>query len=112
MNFPGFSRHLNGFDGNSRPEVLASRAYQHLLAQRGCTASVSQVGDCWDNAVVESFFATLTKELLGDRGFATRDDASRAIVEFIEGWYNRRRRHSTLGYRTPIEYEEQVLRAG
>ena len=90
----------------------ASRAYQQLLRDRGCTSSMSRVGDCWDNAVVESFFATLTKELLCDRGFASRDEASRAIVEFIEGWYNRRRRHSTLGYRTPVEYEEQVLRAG
>lgn len=89
-----------------------SRAYQQLLATTGCTASMSRVGDCWDNAVVESFFATLTKELLEDRGFPTRDVASRAIVEFIEIWYNRRRRHSTLGYRTPAEYEEQILRAG
>jgi putative transposase len=83
----------------------ASRAYQQRLKARQCIASMSRVGDCWDNAVVESFFSTLTKELLRDTPFATRAEASHAIVEFIEIWYNRRRRHSTLGYRTPVEYE-------
>ena len=97
---------------SDRGAQYASTAYRQLLAAAGFTASMSRVGDCWDNAVVESFFATLTKELLGDRRFATRAAASRAIFEFIEIWYNRRRRHSTLGYRTPVEYEEQVLRAG
>jgi len=57
------------------------------------------------NAVVESFFATLTKELLVDGLFTTRAEASREVFEFIEIWYNRQRRHSTLGYRTPAEYE-------
>jgi transposase InsO family protein len=70
------------------------------------------LGDCWDNAVVESFFATLTKELLIDTEFETRTAASRALFEFIEIWYNRQRRHSSLGYRTPVQYEEQVLKAG
>ena len=73
---------------------------------------MSRVGDCWDNAVVESFFATLTKELLGDRPFTTRAKASSAIFEFIEIWYNRKRRHSSLGYRSPVDYETQLLRAG
>ena len=71
---------------------------------------MSRVGDCWDNAVVESFFATLTKELLVDGLFATRTEASRALFEFIEIWYNRQRRHSSLGYRTPVEFEEQLLK--
>ena len=97
---------------SDRGVQYASRAYQDLLHRAGATASMSRVGDCWDNAVVESFFATVTKELLDDRPFPTRDAASRAIVEFIEIWYNRRRRHSTLGYRTPVEYEEQLRRAG
>ena len=90
----------------------ASVAYQRRLHEAGFTASMSRDGDCWDNAVVESFFATLTKELLGDGVFDSRPQASRAIFEFIEIWYNRRRRHSTLGYRTPVEFEEQVLKAG
>ena len=71
---------------------------------------MSRVGDCWDNAVVESFFATLTKELLVDGLFPTRAAASRALFEFIEVWYNRQRRHSTLGYRTPMEYETELLK--
>ena len=70
---------------------------------------MSRVGNCWDNAVVESIFATLTKELLIDTVFATRHEASGAVFEFIEIWYNRQRRHSTLGYLTPVEYEETLL---
>jgi putative transposase len=96
---------------SDRGMQYASRAYQQLLESAGCTPSMSRVGDCWDNAVVESFFATLTKELLDDRHFTTRTEARRALFEFIEIWYNRQRRHSTLGYRTPVEYETQMLRA-
>jgi putative transposase len=96
---------------SDRGMQYASRAYQQLLASAGCRPSMSRVGDCWDNAVVESFFATLTKELLGDRPFATRTEASRELVEFIEIWYNRKRRHSTLGYRSPVDYETQMLHA-
>src|SRR5262249_45445573 len=106
-------RHAHGgLHHSDRGVQYASVAYQRLLQEAGFTASMSRVGDCWDNAVVESFFATLTKELLGDGRFESRTQASRAIVEFIEIWYNRRRRHSTLGYRTPVEFEEHVLKAG
>src|SRR5579885_591849 len=97
---------------SDRGGQYASAAYQRLLRRAGFTISMSRRGDCWDNAVVESFFATLTKELLGDGLFPTRDEASRALFEFIEIWYNRRRRHSALGYRTPAEFEETVLKAG
>ena len=97
---------------SDRGVQYAARAYRRLLAAAGFTASMSRVGNCWDNAVVESFFATLTKELLADGVFATRAEASRAVFEFIEIWYNRQRRHSTLGYLTPVEYEEQLLQAG
>jgi putative transposase len=97
---------------SDRGVQYASRAYQQLLASVGCTQSMSRLGDCWDNAVVESFFATLTKELLSDQPFATRAKASTEIFEFIEVWYNRKRRHSTLGYRSPVDYETQLLRAG
>jgi putative transposase len=95
---------------SDRGVQYASHAYQQLLASARCTPSMSRVGDCWDNAVVESFFATLTKELLRDDIFSTRAAASHALVEFIEIWYNRQRRHSTLGYRTPVEYETQQRR--
>jgi putative transposase len=97
---------------SDRGVQYAGRAYQQLLESATCRTSMSRVGDCWDNAVVESFFATLTKELLGDRPFTTRAQASSAIFEFIEVWYNRKRRHSTLGYRSPVDYETQLPRAG
>lgn len=97
---------------SDRGAQYASAAYRQLLATAGLTASMSRVGDCWDNAVVESFFATLTKELLLDGLFESRAAASRAVFEFIEIWYNRKRRHSTLGYRTPAEYEREVLKVG
>jgi transposase InsO family protein len=104
-------RARGGLHHSDRGVQYASVAYQRLLHEAGFTASMSRVGDCWDNAVVESFFATLTKELLGDVAFESRAQASGALFEFIEIWYNRQRRHSTLGYRTPVEYEEHVLRA-
>lgn len=97
---------------SDRGVQYAAHAYRRRLAAADFTASMSRVGDCWDNAVVESFFATLTKELLGGVVFATRAAASAAVFEFIEIWYNRQRRHSTLGYLTPVEYEEQLLKAG
>lgn len=100
-----------GLHHSDRGVQYASGAYQRLLKDAGFTTSMSRVGDCWDNAVVESFFATLTKELLIDGVFDTRAHASRELFEFIEIWYNRQRRHSSLGYRSPVEYEEELLKA-
>ena len=100
-----------GLHHSDRGLQYASTAYQQLLQRAGLTPSMSRVGDCWDNAVVESFFATLTKELLVDGVFATRTAASGEIGEFIEIWYNRQRRHSSLGYCTPVQYEEQIQKA-
>jgi len=97
---------------SDRGVQYASAAYRHRLADAGFTMSMSRVGNCWDNAVVESFFATLTKELLNEERFATRAQASQALFEFIEIWYNRRRRHSALQYRTPAAFEEEVLNVG
>lgn len=105
-------RARNGLHHSDRGAQYASVAYQQLLHRAGFTVSMSRVGDCWDNAVVESFFATLTKELLHDGAYITRAHASQEVFDFIEIWYNRQRRHSTLGYRTPIEFESEVLRAG
>jgi putative transposase len=99
-----------GLHHSDRGVQYASLAYQHLLHQAGFTPSMSRVGNCWDNAVVESFFATLTKELLIDGVFESRAEASQELFEFIEIWYNRQRRHSTLGYATPVEYEEALLK--
>lgn len=100
-----------GLHHSDRGVQYASRVYQRLLQDAGFTASMSRTGDCWDNAVVESFFATLTKELLMDGVFATRADARRELFEFIEIWYNRQRRHSSLGYRSPAQFEEEILKA-
>jgi transposase InsO family protein len=74
-------------------------------------ASMSGKGDCYDNAVAESFFSTLEFELLMQNDWDTREDARRAIFRYIETWYNPRRRHSTLGYLSPAAYEEQLQEA-
>lgn len=83
----------------------ASAAYQNLLAQHGLECSMSRRGDCWDNAVVESFFHSLKIERLDDRRYATRHEAHTDLNDYIERFYNRLRRHSTLGYLSPVLYE-------
>jgi putative transposase len=98
-------RARGGVHHSDRGVQYAGTAYQALLRSAQFTPSMSRVGDCWDNAVVESFFATVTKELLVDGPFASRALAQQAIFAFIEVWYNRQRRHSSLGYRSPAEYE-------
>jgi putative transposase len=66
---------------------------------------MSRKGDCWDNAVAESFFGSFKTELVYQETFLTRDQAEREIFEYVESYYNSIRRHSTLGYKTPTEYE-------
>ena len=87
----------------------AATDYQRLLAAHGMTPSMSRTGDCYDNAVVESFFATLECELLERADWHTREEAKAAIFEYIEVWYNRQRRHSTLGYLSPVDYEHRKV---
>jgi putative transposase len=81
------------------------------LAAHGMIASMSGKGDCYDNAVVESFFSTLEFEVLMQSDWQTRDDARRAVFRYIETWYNPKRRHSTLGDLSPAAYEEQLPEA-
>lgn len=69
---------------------------------------MSRKGDCWDNAVAESFFASLEWELIEDSDWHTHEEAWRAVFDYIEVWYNRERRHSSLGYTSPVEYEAQL----
>lgn len=97
-----------GLHHSDRGVQYASAAYRALLAKAQFRQSMSRVGDCWDNAVVESFFATLTKELLVDGLFESRAIANRELFQFIEIWYNRQRRHSSLGYRSPVQFEEEL----
>jgi putative transposase len=91
---------------SDRGSQYASDHYQSLLARHGITCSMSRRADCWDNAPVESFFASLKKELVHGADFATRAQARAAVVEYIEVFYNTRRRHSSLGYVSPAEYEQ------
>jgi putative transposase len=72
---------------------------------------MGSVGDCYDNAMAESFNATLECELLALHRFKTRGEASRAIFDFIEGWYNPHRRHSALGYLSPNNFERRISQA-
>lgn len=97
-----------GLHHSDRGSQYAAHGYQALLAAHGMTCSMSRPGNCWDNAVVESFFATLKRELVDDADWATRDEARTAVFEFIEVWYNRERRHSSLGYLSPVAYERQL----
>jgi putative transposase len=84
-----------------------SDAYQRRLAEAKARVSMSGVGNCYDNAVMESFFGTLKGECATNL-FATRQEARQQIFEFIEIWYNRQRLHSSLGYLSPVEYEQRL----
>jgi putative transposase len=84
-----------------------STSFQTALEQQDLTCSMSRVGQCWDNAVVESFFETLKRELICKKVFDTHGEARQAIFEFIEVYYNRKRLHSTLGYLTPLEADSR-----
>jgi transposase InsO family protein len=90
---------------SDRGRQYTSDAYLKRLEQAGCTISMSRTGNCYDNAVMESFFATLKGECAVSQ-FASRAQARSTIFEFIEVWYNRQRLHSSLGYRSPVDFEQ------
>lgn len=92
---------------SDRGSQYASNDYQAELRRRGIACSMSRRGNCWDNAVVESFFSTLKRELIYRRQFRTRQEASDAIFDYIEVFYNRQRSHSHLGYLSPAEFEQR-----
>jgi len=96
---PGLIHH------SDRGTQFAGGAFQQLLAERGFTCSMSRRGNCWDNACVESFFSTLKRELPNDHVFEDWLEVERAVFSYVDAFYNTRRPHSTLGYRTPNEYE-------
>jgi putative transposase len=92
---------------SDRGSQFASQDYSQFLEFCGVTASMSRKGNCWDNAVAESFFASMKVELKPDRVWATRAEAQAAIFEYIESWYNPIRRHSANGYLSPNDYESR-----
>jgi putative transposase len=92
---------------SDRGSQYTAGAYTAVLATHGIRPSLGHPGTCWDNAVAESFFASLKTELLHRQAWPTRQAAQSAIFEYLEGWYNRHRRHSTLGYLSPVDFETQ-----
>ena len=96
---------------SDRGTPYTAAEYQAALRAAHVVVSMSRPGDCWDNAVLESFFATLKTELVHEARWATRAEATAALATYIEGWYNRRRRHSTLDYLSPAEYELRLRAA-
>lgn len=100
---PGLIHH------SDRGVQYAATAYRELLTTHGAVSSMSRRGNCWDNAVAESFFATLKTELVHRVTWATRAAAQQDLERFLT-WYNHQRRHSALGYRSPVDYERNLAR--
>jgi len=90
---------------SDRGSQYASGDYRQMLDQHGIVCSMSRRGDCWDNAVAESFFATLKVELVYEREWETRVEARAEVFEYLEVFYNGERRHSSLGYVSPVAFE-------
>ena len=99
---PGLIHH------SDRGSQYASGDYQNALTAAGITPSMSRKGNCWDNAPMESFFHTLKTELVHHKKYATKEDAKRDLFRYIEGFYNRQRIHSALGYLTPEQMEQKA----
>ena len=83
-----------------------SEHFQHLLSEQGITCSMSRAGDVWDNSAMESFFSSMKTERTARKFYRTRSQARADIFDYIETFYNPRRRHSTLGYVSPVKFEE------
>ncbi len=94
-----------------RGSQYASESHRALLIQYSICQSMSRKGNCWDNAVSESFFHTLKTELIHHETYQTRSTAKQAVFEYIEVFYNRERRHSAMGYLSPVDYELQQMAA-
>ena len=96
---------------SDRGSQYASSDFRKILRSRGIESSMSRKGNCYDNAVAESFFHTLKVECVKEEDYQTREQARASLFDYIEGFYNTRRRHSTLGYVSPVEYEKLSLTA-
>lgn len=96
---------------SDRGSQYTSEQFQSLLAEAGVTCSMSRSGNVWDNAAMESFFSSLKTERIARKVFRTRDQAKGDVFDYIERFYNPRRRHSTLGYLSPMEFEKRMMLA-
>ncbi|MEO6651917.1 MAG: IS3 family transposase, partial [Ilumatobacteraceae bacterium] len=97
---------------SDRGSQYTSADFGELCDRHGVVQSMGATGVCWDNAAAESFFGTLKREHANRRRWATRADARRDLIRWIEGWYNQRRLHSTINYNSPVEYEAMFNRHG
>ena len=88
-----------------------SEDFQRLMAESGVICSMSRSGNVWDNAAMESFFSSLKTERMARKLYPTRNQAKADVFDYMERFYNPKRRHSTLGYLSPVEFEKQVLLA-
>jgi len=93
---------------SDRGVEYAARSFRELLRRYDVVQSMSRKGNCWDNALAESFFASLKNELVHQRRFSTRNEARTAVFEYVVGYYNRVRLHSSLGFMTPVEFHAQL----
>lgn len=94
---------------SDRGSQYASHKFRQLLKMHGIRGSMSRKGDCWDNAVVESFFGSLTQERIQWRNYQTRHEAQQDVLNYISMFYNSERLHSYLDYRSPNQYEAEML---
>ena len=97
---------------SDRGSVYTSRTFGELCDSHGVVQSMGATGVCWDNSVAESWFGTMKRELAHRRRWATRAEARRDLIRWIEGWFNSRRLHSTNNYNSPIDWENQYYRRG
>ena len=97
---------------SDRGSVYTSRTFGELCGSHGVVQSMGATGVCWDNSVAESWFGTMKRELAHRRRWATRADARRDLIRWIEGWFNARRLHSTINYNSPIDWENLYYRRG
>jgi putative transposase len=96
---------------SDRGSQYLSQQFQRLMAEYGIVCSMSRPGNVWDNAVMESFFSSLKTERTARRTYRTRDEARVDVFDYIECFYNPRRRHSTIGYLSPVEFEKHAILA-
>ena len=101
----GFDSKLRGCDQGSQ---YTSEHFQGLLKEQGITCSMSRAGEVWDNSAMESFFSSLKTERTARKVYRSRDEARSDVFDYIERFYNPTRRHSTLGYVSPIQFEEAL----